>query len=117
MLKMGVYDDERDEYYPDKSDRVYIDDDAFDDVYDSEYDAELAIESYVYSKNIIEEIVDDYTAEPDSQIPEDVTDYEEAFKYIPEGYVEKWRDRKYDELVHKIKKYEEDNDDYGWYTR
>ena len=44
---MGVYDDDRDEYYPDKSDRVYIDDDAFDVVYDSEYDAERAIESYV----------------------------------------------------------------------
>lgn len=117
MLKMGVYDDERDEYYPDKSDRVYIDDDAFDDVYDSEYDAERAIESYVYSDDTIEEIVDDYTAEPDCQIPEDVTDYEEAFKYVPEGYVEKWREATYDELVRKIKKYEEDNDDYGWYTR
>ena len=28
---MGVYDDERDEYYPDKSDRVYIDDDIFEE--------------------------------------------------------------------------------------
>ena len=108
---MGVYDDERDEYYPDKSDRVYIDDDAFDDVYDSEYDANIR------TLNSINKNRDDYTAEPDSQIPEDVTDYEEAFKYVPEGYVEKWREAKYDELVNKIEKYEEDNDDYGWYTR
>lgn len=117
MLKMGVYDDERDDYYPDKSDRVYIDDDIFDDVYDSEYDAEKAIESYVYSDDTIEEIVDDYAAEPDCQIPDDVIYYEKAFKYVPEEYVEKWRKATYDELVHKIKKYEEDNDDYGWYTR
>ena len=117
MLKMGIYDDERDEYYPDRNDRVYIDDDAFDDVYDSEYDARDAIESHVYGDDMIDDIVDDYTLEPDCQIPDDVRDYEEAFKYVPEEYVEKWRDAKYYELVNKIEKYEEDNDDYGWYTR
>lgn len=114
---MGVYDDERDEYYPDKNDRVYVDDDAFDDVFDDEDDAERAIESYVYSDDTIEYIVDDYTAEPDCQIPEDVTDYEEAFKYVPEDYVDAWRNGMCEELMDKIKPYEEDNDDYGWFTR
>ena len=117
MLNMGIYDDERDEYYPDKNDRVYVDDDAFEDVYDSEYDAEQAIYSYVYGNAVIENIVDDYTSEPDCQIPEDVTDYEEAFKYVPEDYVDAWRNGMCEELMDKIKPYEEDNDDYGWFTR
>lgn len=113
---MGIYDWDRGEYYSTK--KYYINDDGFDDLYDDEDDAMRTIESIVYNEeNFIDSIVDDYTLDPDCQIPDSIRDYEEAYKYVPEEYIQKWRDTKYDELVSKIEPYEEDNDDYGWYTR